>query len=439
MASQPTGVAFSEVKECPEMLSTVSSPGLEVFQVTTDAESDAHAAAMHSSHALFTPDSTRFVFIRQRGTASGVPGKVEFTLCEIEDHFKLRTLTNEENVRAPVLSLDGKFLYYWVDNTGSPGGALVFIRVSLDDFKTETLKVIDSSVEGVGRPPRGGYMYDGASISQDGRCFSTSASFYTDSDPLFSSLIVDLETGSVRGFQFEPYNWRPFGTYYRGSNPQFFHHLLFGHSHWRSGPQAATGKWYAERADDISRVTLHILSDEGVPLSVVPIGDEGEGVDHACWRGGQYEVVTHTSSTKTAPHWRGIMLSAAPVACAPDHRYLGARIPGARRVELTRTITRPDLCHHSWDSTGNKVVCDTEGWHNNGPTSYLWIGTVREGHEPYIVPKYLLHPQSSWTGSYWTESQPALSPDCRTVFFNSDYLCKPGHPQLFCARGFQFP
>lgn len=422
------------------MLSTVSAPGLEIYQVTTDPDSDAHAAAMHSSHALFTPDSTRFVFYRQRGTASG-PGKVELTLCEIRDACKLRVLTDEENVRAPILSLDGKFLYYFVDNTAARGGALLFKRIGLEGFKTETLMVIDSPVAGVGRPPRGGYMYDGSSLSQDGKKLSTSASFYTDTDPLFSSLIFDLENLSVCGFQFEPYNWRPFGTYYRGRDPKYFHHLLFGHSHWRSGMKAgeAPSQWYAERADEVGRVTLHVLNDEGVPLAAVPIGDEGEGVDHASWRGGLYEVATHTSSTRTAPHWRGIILSAAPIPCKPEDRYRGARIPGASRTELTRFIKRPDLCHHSWDASGTRLVCDTEGWHNNGPTSYLWIGTVHNDAEPHLVPKHLLHPQSSWTGSYWTESQPALSPDCQTVFFNSDYLCKPGHPQLFCARGFEFP
>jgi hypothetical protein len=437
--SHGIGVAYSEAKPFPEMLSTVSDPNLEVFQVTTDPDSDAHAAAMHSSHALFTPDSRRFVFYRRRGTANG-PGKVVLTLCELADGYRLRDLTDEESVRAPILSLDGRLLYYFVDNGAAEKPHIVLRRISLDDFRRETLVVVDSPVAGVGRVPRGGHMYDGASLSQDGKRLSTSCSFYTDTDPMFSSLIVDLERMTIRGFQFEKYNWRPFGTFYRGTDPRFVRHLLFCHSHYRSGTDVH-GKWYAEKADDIPRCTLHVLTDEGEQVGVIPIGDEGEGVDHACWRGGLYEVVTHTSSFKTAPHWRGIILSAPPVACAAEDQYKGARTPGAQRVELTRHIRRPDLCHHSWDASGTRVVCDTEGWHNNGLSSYLWLGTVKPGSDglPAVVPKYLIHPQSSWTGSYWTQCQPALSPDCRTVFVNSDFCCKSGHPQLFAIRGFTFP
>ena len=439
MESHAVGQLYAEGKPFPEMLTTVTDPNIEVFQVTTDLESDAHAPAMHSSHGLFTPDGRRFVFHRQRGTANG-PGKVVLTLCEIADGFKLRDLTDEDNAKAPILSLDGRFLYYFVDNGASDKPHIILKRISLDDFKRETLLVVDGPVEGVGRVPRGGGMYDGLSISRDGKRLSTSCSFYTDTDPMFSSLIVDLEKMTIRGFQFEKYNWRPFGTYYRGNDPRYVHHLLFGHSHYRSGMDVH-GKWYSEKADDVPRPTLHVLTDEGVQAGVIPIGDEGEGVDHACWRGGLYEIVTHTSSTRTAKHWRGIMLTAAPVACKPEDQYKGARVPGAKRVELTRYITRPDVCHHSWDASGTHVVCDTEGWHQDGLAAYLWLGTVVKGPDgaPCLTPKYLIHPKSAWSGSYWTECQPALSPDLKTVFVNSDFCCKAGHPQLFAIRGFEFP
>ena len=439
-----------EARECPEMLSTISDPNLEVHQITTDLDSDAHVAAMHLSHALFTPDSTRCVFVRQRGAGltdadpargSTHPlGKVELALCEIDEGFALRTLTDEEHVGAPVMTPDGRYLYYFLDQSGEERPRIILKRIDLHDFRTETVLVVDSPVEGVGRVPRGGHMYDAASLSRDGTRLSTSCSFYQDDDPLFSDLIIDLERMSIRGFLFQPYDWRPLGTYYRGRDPRYFHHLLFVHGHRRSGWDAQ-GQWYNEPDGLAERATLHVRTDEGLPVGSVPIGDEGEGVDHPVWRGGLYEVVTHTSSFTTAPYWRGIMLMAAPVACAPEDQYKGARIPGARRTELTRFIKRPDLCHHAWDAAGTRVVCDTEGWHGRGPTAYLWLGTVvdDDAGAPYVLPKYLLHPQSSWNGSYWLECQPAMSPDCRTIFFNSDYLCKPGHPQVFCVRGFTFP
>ena len=32
-----------------------------------------------------------------------------------------------------------------------------------------------------------------------------------------------------------------------------------------------------------------------------------------------------------------------------------------------------------------------------------------------------------------------LAPDLKTVFFNSDWTCQFGQPQVFAVRGFQFP
>jgi hypothetical protein len=300
-------------------------------------------------------------------------------------------------------------------------------------------------------------MYDMSSLRRDGKRLAASCSFFTDDDPQYGTIVVDLETMRVHGFQFETYNWRPNGLYYRGDDPRHLDHMLMVKSHFRSGVDAQ-GKWYSQpEPDNPGRVTLHVVTDEGRWVAAVPIGAKGEGVDHPTWRGGRYEVVTHTSSFGTAPFWRGIMLCAEPAACAPADVLKGAAIPGARRFELTRKIQRPDECHHSWDQTGTRVVADTEGWAGRGtpaplgPSAHLWIGTVVEkGGEdlssvalamegPYVVPKFLLNPRSSWTGNYWTEIQPAMSPDCKTILFNSDWLGKTGHPQVFAVRGFEFP
>ncbi len=440
MPTHALGELYREARPFPELLSVFTDPGLEITQVTTDQEHDAHAAAMHSSHGLFTPDGRRFIFYRQRGAGAGGPGQTVLTLCEIAHGFALRDLTDEDNVRGPILSRDGRYLYYFVDEGALPQPRLVLKRLDLDSFARDTLLVVDTPVEGVGRVPRGGRMYDGSSLSRDGRSLSTSCSFYADNDPAYASLIVDLEKLTVRGFQFEKYNWRPFGTYYRGDDPRYFRHLLFCHSHWHSG-MGTDGKWYQKKSDDVPRVTMHILTDEGQPVAVVPIGKDGEGVDHPCWRGGAYEVVTHTGNFTSTPYWRGTLLSAAPLACQTEDQYRGALIPGARRVELTRYLRRPDVCHHSWDASGTHVVCDSEGWHHRGLSAYLWLGTVVTGADgaPALVAKHLLHPLSHWSGSYWTECQPALAPDLKTVFFNTDFCAKDGHPQLVAVRGFTFP
>jgi len=448
MSSQ-VGKRFHEAIPCPEMHSTISDSNMQITRVTGNLDNDAHVPAMHSSHALFTPDSKRCVFMRQvgAGTDEGGQGKMVFTLCDIEDDYALYELTDEDNVRGPVISRDGKCMYYWVDDGAASKPKITLKQIDLDTFKRETLLVIDAPVEGVGRVPRGGHMYCGSSLRRDGKRLSSSCSFFED-DPMYASLIVNLEDMTAYGFQFEKYNWRPFGTYYRGDDPRYLDHLTFGHSHHRSG-MGTDGKWYAEPdGTGVNRCTLHVLNDQGQDLGMaVPIGADGEGVDHPIWRGGKFEICTHTSSTTTAPHWRCTILTAAPVKVRDEDKYKGAAIPGAKRVELTRHLKRPEVCHHSWDQSGTRVVADTEGWAGrgtpvpSGPSAYLWIGTVVEsaGEDPYLVPKHLLHPKSSWTGSYWTEVQPSMSPDCKTVFFNSDWLCKTGHPQVFAVRGFEFP
>jgi hypothetical protein len=450
--SKPTspssiGGLLREAVPCPEMLSTFSEPDIEVFRVTTDPAHDAHCAAMHSSFGLFTPDSRRFVIERQNGLGRGSEWKMEFLLCDIEDGFSLRLLTDEDRVRGPILSRDGRVLYYWDDQTAAAKPRLLLKQIDLNTFKRETLLVVDSPVAGIDRVPRGGQMYDMSSLRRDGRRLAASCSFFTDDDPQYGTIVVDLDAMRVHGFQFETYNWRPNGLYYRGDDPRYLNHLMMGKSHRRSGVDAQ-GKWYDRPdADNPGRSTMHIVTDEGVQVATVPVGDEGEGVDHPTWRGGKYEIVTHTSSTRTAPYWRGIMLCAEPIACAKSDELKGARIPGARRFELTRKIKRPDECHHSWDQTGTRVVADIEGWAGRGTpaplghSAHLWIGSVVEGagEDPFVVPKFLIAPRSSWTGNYWTEIQPAMSPDCRTIFFNSDWLGNVGHPQVFAVRGFRFP
>lgn len=442
MSPITVGAVWREAKPCPEMLAVHAEQGLEIFQVTSDPDHDVHCAAMHSSFALFTPDSRRCVLERQNGLGRGSDWRMEFLLCDMEDGFSLRLLTDEARARGPVLSRDGRVLYYWDDLTGTDKPRLVLKQIDLDTFRRDTLLVIDSPVDGLGRAPRGGQMYDMSSLRSDGKRLAASCSFFGDSDRQFGTFVVDLETMRAHGFWLEPPNWRPNGLYYRGDDPRFLDHMLVVAG---SGITAG-GKWHPH-PDNLGRGTLHIVTGEGRRVATVPIGDEGEGVDHPAWRGGRYEIVTHTSSSNTAPHWRGIMLCAEPIACPESEMLNGARIPGARRFELTRKVVRPDTCHHSWDPSGTRVVADTEGWHGRGtpvpmgPSSFLWIGTVIEdaGEDPYVVPKFLLNPRSSWTGNYWTEIQPAMSPDCRTILFNSDWLGRIGHPQVFAVRGFTFP
>jgi len=443
----PIGQSYSEVKPFPEMLSVVTDPNLEVFQVTTDLEQTGDARG-----AFFSPDGKRFVF--RRGT-SEPHGNLYWCLCDVDQGHRLRNVTDPaDNPAAPFLSGDGRHLYYFQDSSHEAKPRIKLCRVSLDDCRTETVTVFDQAVPGIGRRPRAGGkimrrgMTQGASLRADGRRVLTGFNFVgDDNEDRFAPVIIDLETLAIHGFEWEPYSWRVGGTYYRGSDPAHRGHIFMGKS-WRSQAWDPKDNYKLIEVNysDIHRASLHVVTEAGDIVATVPIGGDGEGVDHPCWRGGRYEIVVHSGDFHSAPHWRGCVRTAVPVPCAPAHYQAGRAIPGGRSVDLTRKFTRPDVCHQSWHVDGIHAAFDTEGWAGRGtpclqgPAAFLYLGTVHEpaGEDPDLVTKYLLHPRSSWSWA-GVENCQELSPDLKQVFFNSDWTCTIGRPQLFVVRGFTFP
>lgn len=447
MNMHPIGEPYSEVKLFPEMLSVVTDPNLEVFQVTTDLTQTGD-----SRGGFFSPDGKRFVF--KRGPADSHEG-LYWCLCELDQGYRLRNVTRpEDHPRAPFLSGDGRHLYYFQDFSHEPKPRINLCRVSLDDFRTEVVTVFDSPVPGLDRRPRAGGkvacrgMTQGASLRSDGRKVIAAFNFVgDDNEDHFAPVIIDLETLGIHGFEWEPYSWRVCGTYYRGDDPA--HRDRIGMARvWRSQVWDPKDNWrLIERFySEIHRASLHVVTEQGEVVATVPIGGEGENVDHPCWRGGRYEWAVHSGDFNSAPHLRVCIRTAAPVPCAPEDWQKGRDIPGGHSVDLTRHFTRPDVCHQSWHRDGIHGVFDTEGWAGRGtpclqgPAAFLYLGKVIEprNEDPYMVTKYLLHPRSSWISAH-VENCQELSPDLTHVFFNSDWTCKVGKPQVFAVRGFTFP
>jgi hypothetical protein len=450
MRKHPIGELFREAKPFPEMLSVVTDPNLEVFQVTTDLE-----AAGNTRCAFFNSDGSRFFFARHwpqgRVGMDGLPvdvrsTNVEFTLCEARDGFALRVLTDDVDPRAPFVSHDDRYFYYFANQPRGKETRIVFKRVDLKTFKVEMLTVFDSMVPGIGRKPRLVTPQYQSSLRADGAVVCTGFNFETeDGSDHFAPVFVDLKTLSVRGFDWEPYSWRVGGVYYRGSDPAHLRHLMMGRcnrsQHWDKNDNYSE-KWYSE----VHRGLIHIVDEEGSIAGTVPIDGEQENTSHMYWRGGKYEIATHTGRFDTAPNYRSAIMCAEPLVCEQKHWASPRDIPGARRVELTRHFTRPDVCHMSWDPSGMYAACDTEGWHGRGtpclqgPAAFLYLATVVEDgkEDPHVVTKYLLHPRSSWNHAF-TENCQELSPDLKTIFFNSDWCCRYGSPQVFVARGYTFP
>lgn len=171
----PLGERIAEAKPFPEMLSVITDPNLDVFQVTTDRD-----GAGNTRGGFFSPDGSRFFFSRH-WTRGGLSGQVQYTMCEINDGFALRALTDDADPRSPVVSRDGRFFYYLANPPAEDSAAGVALkRVDLRTFRVETL--------------------------------------------------------AIRGFEWEPYSWRVGGTYFPGNNPAHRGHLLMGRNnrsqHW---------------------------------------------------------------------------------------------------------------------------------------------------------------------------------------------------------------
>ncbi|GAF72227.1 unnamed protein product, partial [marine sediment metagenome] len=162
------------MQERNDLLDAASAPGLEVVQLT---EEDVPSCHIYMEAQVCTPDS-RYLVLHRAADAHGRTRwnnpEHRYMLCDTEEG-ELLPLTDEMNVTGPSLSPDGKWMYYFVDDTQSPGKkpAVALKRVSLDGLTRETLIVVDTPLPGSNRCPS--QLYDLSTISSDGRRLATSA------------------------------------------------------------------------------------------------------------------------------------------------------------------------------------------------------------------------------------------------------------------------
>ncbi|HPK00540.1 MAG TPA: hypothetical protein PKW60_13730, partial [Candidatus Hydrogenedentes bacterium] len=92
-----------------ELLSTVTQPGLEVFQITTDP--DAGSNLFYNYHQAFEPTSRFMLFNRTGKDGAGL------WLCDLEDDFTLEPVTGDDERLAGghqgmAFSPDGHWIWY---------------------------------------------------------------------------------------------------------------------------------------------------------------------------------------------------------------------------------------------------------------------------------------------------------------------------------------
>lgn len=411
-----------ESRPRPDLLDENSPEGLNAVQITTNPA--VGSQNVYTEAQVFTPDSKRFVFIRQRN----------IWLCDIEDGFSLRQITDEKGAIAPSVSPDGKWMYYFVNNTSTFGGALFLKRVSLEDFTRQTLLKLESPIPGTRYRPNGPFTL--SSISSDGKRICIAAFLgdgKTVNDP-FGLLVFDLENPFVKlvfkdqGF----HNAHP--QYCRSIDPELSHDIMLQNNHGDS--LLVTGR--SVRSVAGKEGDLHVIRDDGTNWRDIPVGRDSvqfiQGHEQWLGRSGAVLSAMRIRSGERAGD-RPIFL-AWPIPTDEKTTHLGVNIPGGRYVDITRNITNSDIWHFSSDLTGKYLVSDTHRMDKKTkkPLVRLVLGTLSGGENPELKVEHLLNTGSS--GRNPAHPHPFFLPDNRMVLFNSDV---DGIVQIFMVTGYRFP
>ena len=426
----PTKVV-RESRERPDIADEQSPKGLRVVQISTDPELASHH--LYPEAHMFTPDSKRFVFHRM--SAKGRVGG-QFWLCDIADNFALRQLTDEKGAHGRVaVSPDGKWMYYLVDRTRAPERLLKLKRLSLETFERHTLLVLDGPIPGTDIRPKS--LHGASAVSSDGKRLCTFA-FLGDGkteNPPFGILVFDLEKPSVKLiFQGTHFNNMHL-QYCRSLDPALSHDILIQHNHGSViGPRGQTLKLVGGAGAD-----LHVIRDDGTHWRDVPIGRDGvlAHTGHEQWRGRMGTVISSMHNGQTRRHH---LFESWPIPTDDATSHKGSAIPGARNIDLTRTVAFTNFNHFSMSLCGVHIVARHER-QKRGDDLKLYIGTLRPGEDTCLKVQYLLSPKSARGKEAFRRGQsdkprPFFSPDARMVFFHSNI---DGPCQIFVATGYEFP
>lgn len=430
-----------ESRDCPELLDENSPKGLRVVQITTDPTVMSHH--VYTEAQIFTPDSQRFIFVRGE----------DYWLCDIADDFGVIQVTDEAGAKGPVITPDGKWMYYVVDRSLAAEGAVTLKRLSLENFTRETVLRLDGLIPGTSfKPSR---FYGLSSISSDGKRMCAAA-FLGDgrtADAPFGVLVFDLEKPAVKlVFQGTRYsNMHP--QYCRSRDPILSHDILIQHDHGNViGPN---GETVPPRKFDMD---LHVISDNSTNFRDLPVSRDGLHMvqGHQQWLGqtGSVIIAIHHLGEQAAgrspivagydpipePKWplhpKPIYL-AAPVSTDEKTSHKGINIPGGSFVDVTRNIKNSGFRHFSSDVSGKHLVTDNvrAAEHGGKDLRELFVGTLSTGEHPELKVRYLLETHSVLAGQP-SHVHPFFSPDSRMVFFNSDLGTLP---QILMVTGYKFP
>lgn len=409
------------MKPRPDLVDAESPKGLEVFQLTT--EPDLSGAHLYMEAQVFTMDSKRFL-LHRAATAHGGNRKDprhRYYVCDLEDGGSLAPIIEELGGVAPSVSPDGRFVYYFIDETSPGNGRLILRRVNLDGTDRRTVLVVDGPLPGTGfRPSR---LYPISTISSDGRRLAISAFLgdgHAEGSP-FGLLVFDLERAAVRLVLHGPTWCNMHSQYSRSTDADASRDVLIQENHGcvvdaSGGIKTLTG---GEGAD------IHVIRDDGTNLRNMPWGRDGNEFcqGHQCWRGRTDWAITSTSTR--AP--RGAFLIEG--RAAPHAGHVGLKTPGGIRNDLTRDLKEARFSHFAGDGAGRRFISDAGPFDKGGRIFAAKFGEAGQG--ALRDWKYLLNPCS--TCKKESHIHPFLSPDGSMGFFNSD---ESGILHAYMVRGF---
>jgi len=405
----------------PDLLDAASPKGLEVFQLTTEA--DVPWAHLYMEAQVFTLDSKRFVLHRSATAHGGSKSdpKHQYYLCDIENRGALSPLTEETGCVAPSVSPDGKHLYYFVDRTTVGGGSFALKRVNLDGTDRRTLLVVDAPLPGT--TFRASRLYPISTIASDGKRLAISG-FLGDGradPPPYGLMVFDLEKATVSLVLHGPTWCNLHAQYCRSTDPGASHDILVQENHGCVITPAGEMKLLAGGAG----ADIHVIRDDGTNFRNMPWGRDGNEFcqGHQCWRGRSTWGITSTSTRNP----RGAFLIEG--RAAPHAGHVGLKTPGAVRNDLTRDLKASQFCHFAGDMAGRRFISDAGPFEKGGRIFAAEFGEA--GKDTLRNWKYLLSPRS--TCKKQSHIHPFLSPDGRLGFFNSD---ESGLLQAYMVRGF---
>jgi hypothetical protein len=370
---------------------------------------------------IFTLDSKRFLLHRSahpHGSDRHDP-EHHYLLCDIEDNYSMRAVTEETGVTAPSIAPDGRDFYYFVDETDLDSGRLTLRRRRMDGSQPETIVVLDAPVPGTKFRPS--QIYPLSSISSDGERVAISA-FFGDGkvSGTWGLLVFDVPTATVNLIFHGPSWCNIHPQYSRSLDPVESHDILVQENH---GNECNLEGQYT-RLIGGAGADIHVIRDDGRNLRDLPWGrtaDEGcQG--HQCWRGRSNWAITATGRFDVKE------CQLIESQAVPTFDHAGLNTPNGKRNDLSRTFTRPDFYHFATDIDGRWFITDCGPGNIEGSIYSARLG--EPGVEPLQDFTYLLSPRSSWVKG--AHVHPFLSPDGSHAFFNSD---ESGILQAYMIRG----